>query len=176
MTARRADAIDAALALLQRPRLVRAARQSALPAGIVFLLEVAAGDIDALEQAAAMTRQPASKVLEAASFFIEQVLLAKRGDFYRILGAGPTASASELRSHMTLLIKYLHPDVIPNSTRDYRFDKSVYARLVLNAWDALKTEEKRAAYDLMRQKGRVRPSRKWPLQGYSRHHRGSWAR
>ena len=47
---------------------------------------------------------------QAAVFFIEQILLSSDADSYRILGLDHSATAGELRSHMALLLKWLHPD------------------------------------------------------------------
>jgi len=48
---------------------------------------------------------------------------------------------------MALIMRWLHPDVISSCAPAYRFDKSLYANRVTEAWEALKTNERRAAYD-----------------------------
>ena len=95
--------------------------------------------------AAAALGRPPEVVREAATFFIEQILLAPGGDSYRVLGCGPAATTSELRRNMALLMRWLHPDV----TREG--DRAVFAARIAAAWNTLKTPERRAAYDRERQ-------------------------
>ena len=82
---------------------------------------------------------------QAATFFIEQILFAPESDSYRVLGASPQASASELRRNVALLLRWLHPDLDP------RGERSIFIGRVTAAWNDLKTPERRAAYDAMLQ-------------------------
>ncbi|MGE0700611.1 MAG: J domain-containing protein [Hyphomicrobiaceae bacterium] len=140
--------------------------------GITFLLEVAGGDRDALETAQVLTSRSPDALKHAAEFFIEQVLLARSADSYRILGATRGASTSDLRRHMALLMKWAHPDVAGNG----KLDRSVFANRIIKAWEDLKTEERRATYDsskrersfVPRQQARFvngRPKSKTPATG-----------
>jgi DnaJ domain len=143
----RAGAIAAALAMLRDPRLARLAQRGPLPRGMTLLLEVAAGEAEALAAAHSMTSRSEATLQKAAGFFIEQVLLSRQADNYRVLGSSHDASAAELRRHMALLLKWLHPDLFESSGGDKGFNRSVYVNLVTNAWEALKTAERRASYD-----------------------------
>jgi hypothetical protein len=147
MTEQRADAIAAALAMLREPRLARLAQGAPLPRGMTLLLEVAAGEATALASAHSMTSRSEATLQKAAGFFIEQVLLSRQGDNYRVLGSSSSASAAELRRHMALLLKWLHPDLFQGSGDDQGFNRSAYVNLVTNAWEALKTAGRRASYD-----------------------------
>ncbi len=98
-------------------------------------------DEQALAEAVASTGRSAEVLKAAAAFFIEQVLLVPKADSYRILGLPPTAGSAELRMHMALLMKWLHPDV------DGVGQKAMFAGLVTRAWEDLKTAERRQAYD-----------------------------
>ena len=95
-------------------------------------------------------RQPQSvgrsreTVREAAAFFIEQILLFPDADSYRVLGARPEATNGELRRNMALLLRWLHPDL------DRQGERSVFAARVTRAWNDLKTQERRAAYDRLK--------------------------
>jgi hypothetical protein len=147
MTEQRADAIAAALAMLRDPRLLRLAQRAPLPRGMTLLLEVAAGEAAALACAHSMTSRSEATLQKAAGFFIEQVLLSRESDNYRLLGSAPDASAAELRHHMALLLRWLHPDLFQSAGGDKGFNRSAYVNLVTNAWEALKTAGRRASYD-----------------------------
>jgi hypothetical protein len=135
------DGIRVAIELLHVPSRVRIARTEPLPAGVVFLLRIAAGEAEAERTAIASTGRPRELIRQAAIFFIEQVLLCRNSDSYRVLGADSQASIGELRRNMALLVKWLHPD------QDPRGQRSVFASRVIRAWDDLKTPKRRASYD-----------------------------
>lgn len=149
------EALEAAVAMLRRPQLARLAQRSALPRGITLLLAVAAGESDALMEAQAITGRPEALLRKAAGFFMEQVLLSRKSDSYRILGASSSASATELRHHLALILKWLHPDRLPHAEDGPHFDKSALVNLVTGAWETVKTGERRIAYDAAR---RAQPS------------------
>lgn len=138
-------ALRVALDLLHVPSRVRLLRADPLPHGVLLLLRIAAGDREAERQAAKIADRSEDVVREAAAFFIEQILLCPETDSYRVLGASPDASSSELRRNMALLIKWLHPDM------DRPGEQSVFVHRVTMAWDDLKTPERRAAYDREKQ-------------------------
>lgn len=138
-------ALSLALELLYVPWRVRLVREQPLPEGVPLLLRVAAGDAASEETAARAAGRPPEVVRQAATFFIEQVLLAPDADSYRVLGAGPSATAGELRTNMALLMKWLHPDTAHDG------EQSVFAQRIATAWNNLKTPDRRAAYDSERQ-------------------------
>ena len=160
---RNLEALSAALAMLQDPRLARAARNCALPNGITDLLETAVGEAEALSYAAAATGRSEAALNEAAGFFIEQVLLSPNAGSYRILGGSARSGEVLLRRHMALLMRWMHPDLVSNGAAGQHFDRSVYARRVTEAWDSVKTAQKRAAYDALRDAEKDRTPR--PLDG-----------
>lgn len=147
MSKRSPEALAAALAMLRRPQLAKLAQRSTLPRGMLLLLEVAAGEPNALGEAQALTGRPEDLLRKAAGFFMEQVLLSRKNDSYRILGLSSSASATELRRHMALILKWLHPDLLTDSLGGHQLDKGALARLVISAWQTLKTPARRAAYD-----------------------------
>jgi hypothetical protein len=128
------------LDLLNVPSRVRLMRSAPLPAGTETLLRIAAGDEDLTRRASIATGASAPVVREAASFFIEQAMFHPDADSYRVLGASPKATSSDLRRNMSLLLRWLHPD---RSTSE----RSVFAHRVTRAWNDLKTDERRTAYD-----------------------------
>jgi hypothetical protein len=75
------------------------------------------------------------------------VLLAEGADSYRILGCRGDEPHNQLRRHMALLLRGLHPDRVVLPTFDLRIDRTVFAHRVTKAWEDLKTGDRRAAYD-----------------------------
>jgi hypothetical protein len=128
------------LDLLKVPSRVRLMRSAPLPAGTETLLRIAADDEDLTRKASMATGASAPLVREAASFFIEQAMFHPDADSYRVLGTSPKATSGELRRNMSLLLRWLHPD---RSTSE----RSVFAHRVTRAWNDLKTDERRQAYD-----------------------------
>lgn len=135
------EAVREAISVLKVPSQVRRLRTAPLPQGTPTLLAIAAGDRHAEENAAALTGRPIELIREAAGFFIEQILLFPDADSYRMLGADRSAGTHELRNHMVLLMRWLHPDMDRSGERGH------LAARVLGAWEHLKSSERRQAYD-----------------------------
>ena len=145
-------ALRVAIDLLHVPSQVRLVRSEPLPRGVPVLLRIAAGDDAAEREAANQTVRSRDVVRRAAAFFIEQILFAPDTDSYRVLGAAPQASAGELRGNAALLLRWLHPDLDPQGER------SIFVSRVTEAWNNLKTPERRAAYDELRRASSERKS------------------
>ena len=140
-------ALQAALALVTRPAQARTASHQPLPSGMTFLLEVAAGDNDAASEARRITGRSDKALRRAAGFFIEQCLLSQAANSYRVLGVGSEDPQAVLRRHMVLLMKWLHPDTAEQHRSAADVDRSVFASRIAAAWDDLKTDDRRSAYD-----------------------------
>jgi len=140
-----ASALKAAIELFHIPSNARALRSAALPEGLDLVLRIAVEDPWAEGHAAEVTGRPKEVTHRAACFYIEQVLFSPDADSYRVLGTNRDATTGQLRLHMALLLKWLHPDVNleanPNSHRTH------LARRVVSAWEQVKTLERRQAYD-----------------------------
>jgi len=136
-------ALRLALDLVHIPWRVKVVRSEPLPDGVPLLLRIAAGETDAQVLAARMVDRSHDVVLEAAAFFIEQILLCPGADSYRALGTTPAATSAELRRNMAWLMAWLHPDVAREG------EQSVFVARVTRAWNELKTPDRRAAYDAM---------------------------
>jgi hypothetical protein len=121
-------AIDFALDLARMPALARTSGAPALPPNILELIRIAAGCPEACEAAAARTGEPTPVLIEAARFYLQQVLFRPEADCYRILGIKPADSRETARNHMRWLLEWLHPDRNGNSW------DAVYAERVLKAW------------------------------------------
>src|SRR5262249_26695937 len=89
---------------------------------------IAAACPEACEAAAARTGEPTAVLIEAARFYLQQVLFRPEADCYRILGIKPADSRETARNHMRWLLEWLHPDRNGNSW------DAVYAERVLKAW------------------------------------------
>ncbi|TCT03981.1 hypothetical protein [Aquabacter spiritensis] len=134
--------LKVALDLAHMPARVRLVRRGPLPDGIPQLLRVATADGDALDEAARTYGRTPEVVRHAADFFIEQVLFSPDADSYRVLGCERGATPGELRQNMALLVRWLHAE--PDGVRD----RSVFFPRVTLAWNDLKTQDRRSAYDL----------------------------
>jgi DnaJ domain len=141
-------ALRVAIDLIQMPSRARMIRQAPLPDGMTLLLRIAAMEPEAASEGATLTGRSEQSVKDAAAFFVEQVMLAPDADSYRVLGASPQASATDLRRNMALLVRWLHPD--KKIAGAISPDRASYVGRVTYAWDDLKTPDRRAAYDLTR--------------------------
>ena len=131
--------IDLALDLARMPALARTSVLPAIPPDIIELMRIAAASPEACQAAVAKTGEPVPVVIEAARFYLQQVLFRPDADCYRILGIEPTASRATARSHMRWLLQWLHPDRNNNSW------DAVYAERVLKAWREVSASDRPAA-------------------------------
>lgn len=157
-----AAALRVAVELMLMPSRARHLRDAALPDGVALLLRIAAGDASAEREAVAASERPIKVVREASTFFIEQMLLHPDADSYRVLGVNRTAPATELRQHMALLMRWLHPDTNRAETR------GIFVNRVNRAWDDLKTPDRRLAYDTALASKTPSPSRSMATRGDGR--------
>jgi hypothetical protein len=121
---------ELALDLARMPALARSRVAPPLPPNVIELMRIAAAFPEACQAAVAQTGEPRHVVIEAARFYLQQVLFRPDADCYRILGIEPTASRATAREHMRWLLEWLHPDRNANNNS---WD-SVYAERVLKAW------------------------------------------
>jgi hypothetical protein len=119
--------IELALDLARMPALARGSVVP-VPPNIIELMRIAAASPEACQAAVVRTGQPNRVLIEAARFYLQQVLFRPDADCYRILGIQPTASRETARSHMRWLMEWLHPD------RNKGSWDAVYAERVLKAW------------------------------------------
>ena len=120
--------IELAVDLTRMPALARSSGAPAIPPNIIELMRIAAASPEVCRAAVAHTGEPTPVVIEAARFYLQQVLFRPDADCYRILGIKPTASRATARDHMRWLLELLHPDRNKNSW------DAVYAERVLKAW------------------------------------------
>jgi hypothetical protein len=120
--------IELALDLTRMPALARSSGAPAIPANVIELMRIAAACPEACHAAVVRTGEPTTVVIEAARFYLQQVLFRPDSDCYRILGIKPTASRATARDHMRWLLEWLHPDRNKNGW------DAIYAERVLRAW------------------------------------------
>jgi len=141
MASARGDALDWAVALGRAPGERHALRQRPLPDGMDVVLQVAGGShAAAIEEAAAHAGMAPAEVVEAARFYLREVLFFPEADAYRVLGLAADASDEQVKHHHRLLQQWLHPDR-PTSDWDAAFAARVNA-----AWSQLRTPARREAY------------------------------
>jgi len=140
MTAPASAALFEALALQRAPRSRRPAPDQRLPEGTLQLVRIAAGEEEATASAQRATGESAHSLREAAIFYIQQVFFAPGSSSYRVLGVDPDAADEKLREHYRWLARWLHPDRNPDQW------EVVFAERVNNAWQDLRTSERRARY------------------------------
>ena len=142
MTSARGDALDWAVALAKAPAERLSLRRRPLPEGVELLLQVAAGiPGDALTNAVTRTGESQEFLVDAARFYLREVLFHSDADAYRILGVERSASREQLKSHYRWLQQWLHPD------RHASGMDAVFAGQVNAAWHQLRDEARRYAYD-----------------------------
>ncbi len=146
---RQAQALALALSLCERPSAARTAQALPLPKGVTFVLEVAAGEAQAVSEAVKLTGRSENDLQRAAGFFIEQVLLTPTDDSYRILGSNREATFAELRRHMALIMKWLHPDLMFDQSLGNDLNRSVYAKRVTKAWEFIKAQRRENGADAL---------------------------
>jgi len=141
MASARGDALDWALALARAPGERHALRQRPLPDGMETVLQVAGGcHAAAIDDAAAHTGMAPAAVVEAARFYLREMLFFPDADPYRVLGLAADASDEQIKHHHRLLQQWLHPDR-PTSDWDAAFAARVNA-----AWSQLRTPARREAH------------------------------
>ena len=105
------------------------------------------GDAQAIGEAVKLTGRPEAELQKAAGVFIEQVLLTSTADSYRLLGADREATSAELRRHMALIMRWLHPDLVSGNAFGNDLNRSLYTKRVTKAWGFLKAQKRPGASD-----------------------------
>jgi hypothetical protein len=90
-------------------------------------MRIAAGNAQACAAAADRTGEKTAVLVDAARFYLQQMLFRSDADSYRVLGLDPAAPRDVARDHMRWLMQWLHPD--RNSSME-----AVYAERVVKAW------------------------------------------
>ena len=134
-------AMRVAIDSFQVPSRLHKCKVEELPEGMDLLLRLVSGDEAAKFEASTVSGRSMETVGAAAEFFVEQVLFSKSSDAYRVLGAKRGAPLELLRRNMNMLAKWSHPDGAKEGQHHYP------ALRLTEAWNHLKTPERRADYD-----------------------------
>lgn len=143
MTAAIGEAMELALGLLRVPSRRLSLRERPLPDDVGVLIRLACGSPMLLRETAAMLHEPEAVVLEAARFYLQQVLFVQHADAYRVMGLRPDAPQPLVREHYQRLQRWLHPD---RRGEDW---EALYATRVNWAWGHLRSAQARHTYDQM---------------------------
>jgi hypothetical protein len=139
------DSLSLAVALHQAParfpELLRG--HGHLPSGVTILLRLAGGASLDDEEFVSPPLLSVPELRNAARFFVEQVLLSRDADHYRVLGVSHDAAIEEIKEHHRLLMRIFHPD---RTDPESNADAAIAARINL-AYNALRLPADRAAYD-----------------------------
>ena len=127
---RRRHVIEEALDFARMPALARMPITPPIPPNIVEVMRIAAGSAPDCRKASDATGESTETLVEAARFYLQQVLFRTDADSYRVLGLEPGASREKARDHMRWLLQWVHPD------RNAGLD-AVYAERVVRAWRVL---------------------------------------
>jgi hypothetical protein len=144
MNAATGHALEQALAYYRAPAMLPVARERRLPDDVLDVLRIAAGDESLAAQLSDSTGEAQATVVDAAVFFVQQVLFAPGADSYRVLGVNTDAPDARIKENYRWLVRWLHPD------RNLDDWDSVYAERVNRAWQDLRLPDRRAAYDAQR--------------------------
>ena len=140
------SALEVALALMRSPPMRNSLRLRPLPEDISDVIELAARIPGRIETAAHRSGESPEYVLEAARFYVREMMLFSGADAYRVLGVSPDAHAEQIKSHYRHLQHWLHPD---RRGDDW---ESIFSTRINAAWSELRSPARRAAYDDMRAK------------------------
>ncbi|MBS0193333.1 MAG: DnaJ domain-containing protein [Proteobacteria bacterium] len=135
------DALEQALALHAAPTRASLARARALPANVLWLIRIAAGDAARIDAAARRTGKSAEVVTDASRLYLQHILFAESADSYRTLGVRADDDDETIRTHYRSLVSWLHPD------RNADQWDAVFAERVNRAWKTINTSERRVQYD-----------------------------
>lgn len=149
----RPAALHFALDLAAMPILAGVIQREPLPQEVLDVIKIAAGCADTCQRASNITGKRPEAVRDAAIVYLQTALFFPSADSYRVLGVAREAPQEKIRQHLHWLMKWLHPDRAPSDW------ESTFAQRVLNAWDDLKSVERRARYDRLHPAAEAKPRR-----------------
>lgn len=104
------SAIATALALQRQPALLRSVPRRDIPADVIEVLRIASGHPEAIESACTTFDVDELALIAAAELYLQLILTNAKSDDKRMLCLPLSATATDLKDHRRLLLKWLHPD------------------------------------------------------------------
>ena len=120
---RRESAVLEALDMFKQPARTRTLQWHAVPAEMLEVIKIAAGDQATTLRWAESSREEPETVRQAAVFFLQQTIAKSGDDKFKMLGLTEDASRDELRLHKRWLLKWLHPDRNPSKWETVLFHR-----------------------------------------------------
>jgi hypothetical protein len=114
-------------------------RSQQLPDGVRTLLSLVAREPGALEQARRLSGVSGAEIMAAAELYVQQVLLHPKADQYRALGLSRDCDRKTARTHMRLLMTWLHPDHNENAWRSAFAHRGLRRRRAISRLPSLTT-------------------------------------
>jgi hypothetical protein len=121
------SAVESALALYRQPSLVRQIERSELPAGMIDVLRIAAGQEEGPELSTGETDANKQELLAASVFYLQTALFHTRANDARIMALDGNSTSQQLRDHKRLILKWLHPDRNNNGWENKLFNRALDA-------------------------------------------------
>lgn len=116
------DAMRAALLSHSQPLRTPIRGHSAFPKGMLILIKAAAGDGATIAILVEALGHDEKTLQEAASFYLQQQLIASKSNPFRCLGLTDQATQDDIVLHKRWLLKWLHPDRNPNKWQSAMFN------------------------------------------------------
>jgi hypothetical protein len=134
-------ALRLALDLQRQPNKLKSLGSRKLPAGMLTLIKIAAGDEPSTTAAVTFYNSSETEIQSAAKFMLQQTALQAGNDPWRILCLNVGASAGDIKDHKRWLLKWLHPD-----RNNSKWEAALFFK-VKEAFDRLPTTAEPAEID-----------------------------
>jgi hypothetical protein len=124
-------AIDVAVQMFRQPNGFGISRRGELPPGVIDVIKAAAGDEETVRRLAVQKNVEDLQIVEAAQFYLRNVLTSAGHNPHRKLALGQGADAAMIKDHKRWLLKWLHPDRNPSKWENILFAQVKEAALHL---------------------------------------------
>lgn len=160
------DAIDMALRHTRQSGGQRRMGPAPLPANMLELLKVAAEDSETLARCSLAKGVTPGVLLDSSRFALQKIILESGVDHHRALGLEAGASATQVRDHKRLLLKWLHPDRNHNSWESALFLRVQEAVEKLESGETRPVVAKPMAVENRKKSGRENQTKNRPVANF----------
>jgi hypothetical protein len=161
----RVDAIDVALNTLRAPL---SSKSIALPNNMSDLIRIAAEHQETVDRYVQEKKQKPEQLVEAAQFYLQSMILNSGEDAFKTLGLRPGASATDIKDHKRMLLKWLHPDLNKNRWQSALFNRVQTAAVKLQKLEEAELPDVQAVAPQTSKSPHKKSKRKPVLAGYQR--------